>query len=69
MRKKVILSKILIDLIDNYKGLDEHFNDFSNKTKIGNIKNYNNKIIANNIDSFNKFISNMDNSKSNNKKK
>ena len=68
MRKKVILSKIVIDLIDNYKGLDEYFNDFSNKTKIENIKNYNDKIISNKIDSFNKFISNMDNSKSNNKK-
>ena len=29
--KKVILSKILVRLIDNYKGLDEYFNDLENK--------------------------------------
>ena len=59
--KKVILSKVLIDLIDNYKGLDEYFNDFENKKIIEKIKNYNNQIINNNIDSFNKFISNKNN--------
>ena len=32
--KKIILSKILIDLIDNYKGLDEYFNDFESKKKL-----------------------------------
>ena len=64
--KKVILSKVLIDLIDNYKGLDEYFNDFESKTIIEKIKNYNNQIINNNIDSFNKFISNKNNINANN---
>ena len=66
--KKVILSMVLIDLIDNYKGLDDYYYDFEKNKKIESIKNYNNKIITNNIDSFNKFESNMDNIKSNNQK-
>ena len=49
--KKLILSKIILELIENYKGLDEYD---ENRNKIENIVFENNKIIKDNIDSFNK---------------
>ena len=49
--KKIILSKIILELIENYKQLDE-YDEFENE--ITNIENENNKIIENNIDNFNK---------------
>ena len=54
--KKVILAKIIIDLISNYEQLsdnDENFNDYENK--LNSIKNLNHEIIKNNENNYKKF--------------
>ena len=48
--KKIMTSKIIIDLIENYKGLDEYY---KNIDEIEKIEKYNIKIIEDNIDVFN----------------
>ena len=65
--KKVIISKISLDLINYYKGLDEYFND-SNKRKkeIEKIRIDNDEIVNNNTTSFNQFGLNIRDIKSKN---
>ena len=66
--EKVIISKILLSLIDYYKGLDEFFNNYNEtKTKIEEIKKNNNNDLINNITAFNnKFGLNIKDIKSKN---
>ena len=66
--EKVIISKILLSLIDYYKGLDEFFNNYNEtKTKIEEIKKNNNNDLNNNITAFNnKFGLNIKDIKSKN---
>ena len=49
---QLLFSKILLDLIKNYEGLDEYDEDEEGE-ELNNIKNINNKIIEDNINIFN----------------
>jgi len=65
--KNVIMSKILLALIDYYKGLDEFFSiSKERKEKIEKIKIDNNEIINNNTSAFNQFGVNISGIKSKN---